>query len=101
MDTRKSLSMVAAVIVGAGLVGAAAAEASPRKHVIVKATRLDPNLQRTVSYRDLNLASLPDQKVLRGRIRHTAGNLCRGLDREPSERTSPHRRSMRTDIQDT
>ncbi len=59
--------------------GATNAFAGPRD-VVVQGTRIDPELQRTVSYRDLNLAELFGQKTLKGRIYRTASSLCFDLN---------------------
>ncbi len=78
MEGRKFACLVAAGFLGLGLtVAATGAYAKPRV-VVVQA--VDPELQRRVSYADLNLALKPQQKVLRGRIYRTAGNLCSDLN---------------------
>lgn len=59
--------------------GATNAFAGPRD-VLVQGTRIDAELQRTVSYRDLNLAERVGQKTLKGRIYRTASNLCSDLN---------------------
>ena len=81
MDTRKAACFVAAGFIGAGLTAAAtAADAKPQRTVVVEGKRFDPVTQRIVSYRDLNLAFVPQQKVLLRRIRTTARSLCYDLD---------------------
>jgi UrcA family protein len=63
------------------LVGAATQAASaPRPDVVVKGHSIDPELQRTVYYGDLNLASRPAQKTLKSRISGTASDLCWDLN---------------------
>lgn len=80
MDSRKLACMVAAGFLGTTLTaGASDAFAGPRD-VLVQGTRIDPRLQRTVSYRDLNLAERFGQKVLKGRIYRTANSLCSDLN---------------------
>lgn len=80
MDNRKFACMVAAAFLGVTLTaGATNALAGPRD-VVVEGKRIDPHLQRTVSYRDLNLAERPGQKILKGRIHRTASNLCFDLN---------------------
>lgn len=75
MENRKAACLVAAAFVGVTLTAATAtgANASPRD---VTVTATDPELQRRVSYIDLNLAMKPDQRVLRRRISYTASDLC-------------------------
>lgn len=81
MDSRKLACLVAAGFIGAGLTAAAAtADAKAPRTVVVEGKRLDPETQRLVSYRDLNLAFKPHQQVLMHRIRTTAGSLCYDLD---------------------
>ena len=80
MDNRKLACMVAAGFLGVTLTaGATNAFAGPRD-VVVQGTRIDPELQRTVSYRDLNLAERFGQKTLKGRIYRTASSLCFDLN---------------------
>lgn len=74
MESRKLACMVAAGFIGVALTAAATgAQASPRD---VTVTATDPELQRRVSYADLNLAVKPDQRVLKRRISYTASDLC-------------------------
>ena len=78
MEGRKFACLVAAGFLGVGLTAAATgAEAKPRDIVVQAA---DPELQRRVSYADLNLAFRPQQKTLRARIYRTAGDLCSDLN---------------------
>lgn len=80
MDNRKFACMAAAAFLGITLTaGATNAFAGPRD-VVVEGKRIDPELQRTVSYRDLNLAERPGQKTLKGRIHRTASSLCFDLN---------------------
>ena len=80
MESRKFACLIAAGLIGFGLVGAATqAGAAPPPDVTVKGKSIDPETQRTVSYADLNLALRADQKVLNRRIYRTAGNLCSDL----------------------
>ena len=46
----------------------------------MKGKSIDPELQRTVYYGDLNLAFRPAQKTLKRRIAHTASDLCWDLN---------------------
>jgi UrcA family protein len=82
MNSRKSATIVAAAIVGLGLSFSAthAFAQPPRGDVIVKGHRVDPATQRTVSYKDLNLAFTGGQRVLNSRIWRTAGALCQDLN---------------------
>ena len=81
MDSRKIACMVAAGFIGIGLTASAThAFAQPPQRVIVEGKRIDPELQRRVSYGDLNLAYRADQRTLKGRIVTTAGNLCFDLN---------------------
>ena len=81
MNTRNIACITAAVFVGAGLTTSAthAWAASPRT-IVVAAKRIDPALQRRVSFADLNLAVRPDRAILKGRIWRTAGKLCFDLN---------------------
>ncbi len=80
MDNRKLACMAAAGFLGVTLTaGATNAFAGPRD-VLVQGTRIDPELQRKVSYSDLNLAERPGQKALKGRIHRTASSLCFDLN---------------------
>lgn len=81
MDNRKLACMAAAGFLGITLTaGATNASAGPRD-VTVRAT--DPTLQRVVSYRDLNIAERPGQKILKHRISSTASDLCEDLNGSP------------------
>ena len=78
MESRKFACLTAAIAMGLSLVGIAGASAAvgPLQDVVVKGERIDPELQRRVSYADLNLAFRPGQKILASRIRSTASDLC-------------------------
>lgn len=76
MDSRKLACFFAAGFVGVGLVGAATSASAKPREVVVIGKRVDPELQRRVSYADLNLAIRPDQKILDRRIYKTASQLC-------------------------
>ena len=77
MESRKVACLLAAGFLGVGLTTvAASADAKP---IVVEGERFDPELQRRVSYADLNLAVTPDQRTLRRRIQRTASGLCRDL----------------------
>jgi len=91
--------MVAAGFLGITLTaGATNAFAGPRD-VLVQGTRIDPELQRTVSYRDLNLAERFGQKTLKGRIYRTASGLCLDLNGLYSHETCTHGAIRSTDDQ--
>jgi UrcA family protein len=82
MNVQNLTCFAAAVVIGIGLIGTASnAKAAGGDEVIVEGSRFDPELQRRVTYADLNLALSPDQKTLKRRIATTAGNLC--LDLSP------------------
>ena len=82
METRRSACLAAAVAMGVSLVGIAAASASaaPLQDVVVKGERIDPYLQRKVSYHDLNLAASAGQRTLHRRIYRSAFGLCWDLN---------------------
>jgi UrcA family protein len=83
MESRKFACLTAAIAMGLSLVGIAGAAAAVRplqEVVVVKGERIDPELQRRVSYADLNLAFRPGQKILASRIRSTANGLCWDLN---------------------
>ncbi|WP_338502010.1 UrcA family protein [Sphingomonas kaistensis] len=82
MESRKFACLTAAIAFGLSLVGiaGAAAASGPLQDVVVKGERIDPDLQRRVSYADLNLAFRPGQKILASRIRSTANGLCWDLN---------------------
>lgn len=75
MDSRKVACMFAAGLLGLGIT-AAATSAHANRPGDVTVTATNPELQRRVSYADLNLAVKPDQRVLRHRISYTASDLC-------------------------
>ena len=68
------IALGAAIAVTTGATYALARPPAP--DVSVLGHRIDPDTQRVVSYADLNLALMPDQKTLHRRIRHTAYSLC-------------------------
>lgn len=81
MDTRRLACIAAAGFIGTMLVTAttstpASAKPNGQREVVVTAERVDPALQRRVSYKDLNLAFPAAQRTLRGRISSTASGLC-------------------------
>lgn len=80
MNNRKLACMIAAGFLSVTLTaGATNVFAGPREYV-VKGALSDPELQRTVSYTDLNLAEPIGQKALKGRIYRTASDLCFDLN---------------------
>lgn len=81
MDVRKLACIAAAGFIGTMVVSAstsspAYSKPNVNREVVVTGERIDPALQRRVSYKDLNLAFPAAQKTLKGRIIHTASNLC-------------------------
>lgn len=81
MEARNIACVFAAGFIGVGLTASAThAFARPPREAVVVAPRIDPELQRRVSYADLNLAYAGDQKQLKGRIWRTAGSLCFDLN---------------------
>ncbi|MFC7537106.1 UrcA family protein [Sphingomonas sp. GCM10030256] len=82
MDGRKIASAAAASFVALALAASATAVlgAPPKGHdIIVEGRRIDPDFQRIVSYKDLNLALASDRKALKRRINGTARDLCDDL----------------------
>lgn len=79
---RNIACVAAAAFVGLGLTAAAtqALAQSPQAPVVVEGKRIDPELQRKVSYADLNLAIPQDERRLKGRIWRTASGLCFALN---------------------
>jgi UrcA family protein len=82
MNDRKIACLVAAGFVATTLtLSAAEAMAAPfSKDVVVEGRRIDPSLQRRVSYSDLNLTVRQDQRKLDMRIFRTARGLCADLN---------------------
>ena len=81
MNGRNVACLFASGLLGSLLFAATATPAiGPRQEVVIEAPRVDPALQRRVTYGDLNLAFAKDQKTLRRRISHTADDLCYELN---------------------
>jgi len=80
MDKRKLACTVAAGFLGLTLTAGATHALGAPRDVVVQGARIDPELQRTVSYRDLNLAERGGQKTLKHRIYRTARELCFDLN---------------------
>ena len=100
MESRKFACLTAAIAMGLSLVGIAGASAArPLQDVVVKGERIDPALQRKVSYADLNLAFQPGQKILASRIRNTADDLCWDLNGAFAHRTCTYDAIRSTDSQ--
>ena len=75
MENRKIACLLAASFIGVGLSAAATGvQAKSPRTIVVQA--VDPELQRRVSYADLNLAFKPGQRTLQHRISYTATDLC-------------------------
>jgi UrcA family protein len=81
MESRKIVCLMTAAAMALSLIGAAGiAAARPLQDVVVNGGRIDPALQRKVSYGDLNIAYPAGQRVLASRIRTTATDLCWDLN---------------------
>ena len=80
MNGRNVACLFASGLVGSLLFAATATAAPGQRPVVIEAPRVDPALQRRVTYGDLNLAFSKDQKVLRRRISQTADGLCYELN---------------------
>lgn len=80
MEARTIGCIIAAGFVGVGLTASATHAFAQPPNVTVQAERIDPALQRRVSYADLNLVDRRDQGRLRGRIWQTADQLCFDLN---------------------
>jgi UrcA family protein len=76
MQKRTIPCLIAAGFLGVTLTLGASALAAQPPEVVVKGKKIDPTLQRVVSYNDLNLTDRSDRNVLNRRIRVTADNLC-------------------------
>ena len=78
MDSQKLACIFAAVSMA--LLGAATSASASQRDVFVTGKKSDTELQRLVSYADLDLARTIDRQVLGRRIAHTAWNICSDLD---------------------
>lgn len=78
MEQRNLACLAAAAFLGVTLAASATGALAKPLDVTVRAT--DPELQRVVSYRDLNIAERPGQKILKRRINATASDLCEYLN---------------------
>ena len=77
MDSRKIACGVAAVFIGTALAASSSlAVAEVRDPLIVSAPKAGNQLQRKVSYADLNLAVRPAQRILQNRIYRTGEEIC-------------------------
>lgn len=79
MDARKIACITAASFIGTMMISAVTSPVNaqnPNRELVVTGERIDPNLQRRVSYRDLNLVFPLAQKTLKSRISRTASGLC-------------------------
>ena len=82
MEGRSIAGLISAGFLGVGLTAAATgAEAKSPRTIVVEA--VNPDLQRRVSYADLDLTVKPDQKLLKHRISTTAEDLCFDLNGSP------------------
>ena len=81
MDARNLACIAAAGFIGIMVVSVATSspaysQPNDDREMVVRGERIDPALQRLVSYRDLNLVFPAAQKTLTGRISRTASSLC-------------------------
>jgi UrcA family protein len=91
--------MLAAGFMCVTLVGAATNAGAKPRDVVVVGEKVDLELQRTVSYADLNLAFRPAQKMLGKRISDTAWHLCFDLNGPTSIESCAARAIQSTDLQ--
>ena len=80
METRNFACFIVAGFVGMALTASATQAFGGPRDVVVAGKRLDAETSRVVSYRDLNLVVIRDQKTLRHRISYTADDLCGELN---------------------
>lgn len=82
MTNSKLFAMGGALTITASVLGLTASPAIGQSNVpvVVQGQRIDPELQRVVSYRDLNLAFRDGQKTLTHRIVRMARSLCWDLN---------------------
>lgn len=90
MNVRKLAGFAAAGFIGTMVVSAATSSPAYSKQnydreTVVTGQRINPALQRRVSYQDLNLVFPAAQETLKGRIRGTANSLCYDLTNGPDE----------------
>ena len=85
MDSRKLACVLAAGFLSVTFVGVATNASAKPRDVVIVAQKIDPELQRRVSYRDLNLSVRPDQKILNRRIWLTATDLCLDLNADAGD----------------
>jgi UrcA family protein len=79
MENRKIACLFAAGFIGVSLTAAATdVQAKSPRTIVVQG--VDPELQRRVSYTDLNLAKKSGQRALRVRISYTASDLCHDIN---------------------
>ena len=78
MDSQKLACILAAASMT--LLGAATSASAAQRDVFVTGKKSDTEVQRLVSYADLDLARTVDRQVLGRRIAHTAWNICSDLD---------------------
>ena len=71
-----AVSLASLMAVSAATSSAAHVKPDQFSPVVVTGARIDPALQRQISYVDLNLNLPAAQKLLRWRISRTAANLC-------------------------
>ena len=91
MNARNFACFIAAGFISATLtVSATHAFGNPRD-VVVSGKRFNPETQRIVSYRDLDLTVIHDQKTLRHRISYAADDLCGVINSLPDMQTTCER----------
>ena len=76
MNYAKGIAMCGAIFVASAGVATVAAPAEAKKRPVVVTGPSTDTVTRKVSYRDLNLASLPDQKILHKRVRGAVSGVC-------------------------
>lgn len=82
MQKRTIPCLIAASFLGVTLTFGAshALAAEPPLDVVIEAKKFDPDTQRTVTYKDLNLTVRADRRALNGRIFRTARELCTAMN---------------------
>jgi len=76
MNYSKGIAMCGAIFVASAAIATVANPAEARKGPVVVTGPSSDTVTRRVSYRDLNLASLPDQKILNKRVRGAVSGVC-------------------------
>ena len=79
MNYSKGIALCGAVLLASTAAATIATPAEAKRPVVVTGPSADA-VTRKVSYRDLNLASLPDQKILNKRVRGAVSGVCHELN---------------------